>query len=93
MSLSWKADTKTKEFLESIDNAPKINKLYPWNMSKQQWNAILKRTDQRIKGALRNETYDYWNKKFIQDLEDEDKETSQKEDLRDDIEIENRRER
>lgn len=52
----------------------------------------IKKEDQRIKGALRNEKYDWkiWNKKFIQELEDEDKEISQKEDPRDDIEMENR---
>lgn len=52
----------------------------------------VKKEDQRIKGPLRNEKYDWkiWNKKFIQELEDEDKEISQKEDPRDDIEMENR---
>lgn len=41
-------------------------------------------------GALGNEKYDCRNEKFIDSMEDEDEEISQKVDSRDDIQMENR---
>lgn len=62
-------------------------------MNKQQWHAIKKGNDQKIKGAFGNEKYGFlWNRKFVEVLGDEDKEISQEVDPRDDTERENWRE-